>query len=108
MMRRAAAMALLIGASPSFATAQDIALAEQGRKLLEASCSRCHAVGAQGDSAFKEAPPFRDLHRKYPVGQLAEALAEGITTGHSAMPEFSFKPDEIDAIIAYLDVFRAR
>lgn len=99
-------MVLLMGASPSFATAQDAALADQGRKLLEANCSRCHAVGAEGDSTFKEAPPFRDLHRKYPVTQLAESLAEGITTGHSAMPEFTFKPNEIDAIIAYLDSFR--
>jgi hypothetical protein len=45
------------------------------------------------------------IHRfesRYPVENLAEALAEGIVTGHSAMPEFTFKPDEIDALLTYI------
>ncbi len=81
-------------------------LAEQGRKLLGANCARCHAMGKDDASPFKEAPPFRDLHKKYPVSQLAEALAEGIASGHPAMPEFVFQPAEIDGIIAFLDSFR--
>lgn len=87
--------------------ADDAALVEQGRQLLTANCSRCHALGKSDASPFKDAPPFREIHRKYPPGQLAEALAEGITTGHPAMPEFVFKPDEIDAAIAYLESFKA-
>jgi mono/diheme cytochrome c family protein len=39
----------------------------------------------------------------YPPESLAEALAEGIVSGHPDMPEFVFKPPEIEAIIAYLD-----
>ena len=34
------------------------------------------------------APPFRDLPKRYPVENLAEALAEGIVTGHPARPRF--------------------
>jgi len=45
---------------------------------------------------------MRTIARKYKVENLAEALAEGIVTGHPAMPEFSFEPDQIGAIIAYL------
>ena len=38
------------------------------------------------------APPFRLLPQRYPVEHLAEALAEGIVTGHPAMPQFKFHP----------------
>jgi mono/diheme cytochrome c family protein len=48
------------------------------------------------------APPFRDLAKRYPVENLAEALAEGIVTGHPAMPRFTFEPREIDALLAYI------
>jgi cytochrome c len=48
------------------------------------------------------APPFRDLPKRYPVDHLAEALAEGIVTGHPAMPEFTFTPREIEALLSYL------
>jgi cytochrome c len=48
------------------------------------------------------APPFRELPKRYPVDHLAEALAEGIVTGHPAMPEFTFTPREIEALLSYL------
>jgi hypothetical protein len=34
---------------------------------------------------------------------LAEALAEGIMTGHPAMPQFVFEPRDIDALLTYID-----
>ncbi len=75
---------------------------ERGKAILDANCSRCHATGAEGASPLAAAPPFRTLGARYPVSDLEEALAEGILTGHPEMPEFAFEPDEIDAIIAYL------
>lgn len=74
----------------------------RGRALAEAQCGGCHAVGRAGASRVVAAPAFRDLHRRYPVEDLAEALAEGITTGHPGMPEFRLDPAEIDDLIAYL------
>ena len=62
----------------------------------------CHAVGRSGASPNTAAPPFRDLHQRYPVDSLAEALAEGILTGHPQMPEFRFAPEEVNDIILYL------
>jgi hypothetical protein len=53
------------------------------------------------------APPFRVLPQRYPVQNLAEALAEGIVTGHPMMPEFTFAPDEIDALLTYIDSLAA-
>jgi mono/diheme cytochrome c family protein len=55
-----------------------------------------------GDSPHGQAPPFRVLHERYPVEQLAEAFAEGIVTGHPDMPPFVLSPNEIDDVIAYL------
>ena len=78
----------------------DIAM---GHSFVAENCAKCHAVEAQGDSPLAEAPPFRNLHEKYPVESLAEALAEGIVTGHADMPEFVLTPDEIGAVISYLE-----
>lgn len=83
------------------ALAQD-GLPQVGRAFAEANCARCHAIGATGTSPVPTAPAFRDLHRRYPVDQLAEALAEGIATGHAAMPEFRLEPAQIDNFLAYL------
>lgn len=74
----------------------------RGQMIIELYCARCHATGPSGASAHKSAPPFRFLSQKYPIETLAEALAEGIVTGHPDMPEFQFLPDEIDGILAYL------
>lgn len=93
----AGALALL----PSLAFALD-AREKRGEAIALANCARCHAVGRHGTSPAREAPPFRTLHERYPVTDLAEALAEGITTGHPTMPEFRLDPDEADQLIAYL------
>ncbi|HRD78476.1 MAG TPA: cytochrome c [Hyphomicrobiaceae bacterium] len=101
--RRASAAALLV-ALPAIGTvvAQDGAQVARGRQLLEAQCARCHAVGASDASPVKQAPALRQLRRRYPVDALAEALAEGIITGHPGMPEFAFQANDVAAIIAYL------
>lgn len=75
---------------------------ERGRAIAEAKCARCHAIGNQGKSPMALAPPFRELPQRYPVEHLAEAFAEGIVVGHPAMPEFTFDPPEIDALLSYL------
>ena len=91
--------ALLVGSFASAAQAQSV---ERGAALARANCARCHSIERSGPSPFLEAPPFRMLHRSYPVEMLEEALAEGIVTGHPAMPEFAFPPEDVDAIVAYL------
>jgi mono/diheme cytochrome c family protein len=75
---------------------------EAGRRLVEANCSSCHAVGPTDKSQHPDAPAFRTLSERYPIDSLAEALAEGISTGHPDMPQFVATPSQIDEIIAYL------
>jgi cytochrome c len=79
------------------------ALESRGESLLTINCSRCHAVGRAGNSIHPEAPPFRTLGQRYPIEVLAEALAEGLSSGHPDMPEFRFEIDDVDAILAYLE-----
>ena len=81
---------------------------EHGRQIVQRHCAACHAVGPRGNSTNREAPPFRELHTRYPVDTLAEALAEGILTGHTAMPQFVFPPRDIEDIIAYLQSIQTR
>lgn len=73
-----------------------------GADLVRENCARCHAIDMTSISPRKEAPPFRDVVKKYEPEALEEALAEGIVTGHNDMPEFEFEPEQISAIIAYL------
>ena len=80
----------------------------RGHAIVQRNCAFCHAVGARGDSPNAKAPRFRELHNRYPVEMLAEALAEGMLTGHPEMPEFRFTPREIDDIIAYLKSIQTR
>lgn len=75
---------------------------QRGRVFAETNCARCHAVGRVGQSPLPIAPPFRDLHKRYPVENLAEAFAEGIVTGHPSMPEFQLDPAQINDLLAYL------
>ena len=98
----ALAAALMVGLDSPVA-AQGAVDIEAGKKLAEVHCSRCHAIGGTDRSLMEGAPPFRDLGQRYPIEDLAEALAEGIMTAHPQMPVFTFTPEQIDDLLAYLD-----
>ncbi len=75
---------------------------QRGFTLAQTYCTKCHAIGKVGESPLREAPPFRTLHQRYPVEDLEESFAEGISTGHPTMPEWRFDPGQIGDLIAYL------
>jgi mono/diheme cytochrome c family protein len=75
---------------------------QRGFGIARTHCARCHAIDKVSQSRLPIAPPFRDLHRSYPVEQLEEPLAEGLVTGHPSMPEFRLEPDQIGDFIAFL------
>jgi len=98
------AVAALSFATPGSAAAGgDAPNPSAGRALAAAQCGACHAVGEAGASPVEAAPPLREIARRWPLDNLAEALAEGIVTGHAAMPETVLGPDQIDDFLAYLD-----
>jgi cytochrome c len=97
------AAAALTAGMPSVVGAQPLSpAAQRGLVFVRTNCAQCHAIGKTGASPLAIAPPFRTFHQKYPVASLEEALAEGIMTGHPSMPEFRLEPDQINAVISYL------
>ena len=93
----AAALAWCLGAGSAEAASE-----QRGLVFARVHCSQCHAIDKYSESPLKIAPPFRTLHQKYPVENLEEALAEGISTGHPTMPEFRLEVDQIADFIAFL------
>lgn len=95
-------------AGPVLAQEQDLnstsmtAIVAMGEAIAEEQCGRCHALGTDDASPHKEAPPFRDVAKRYPLDHLAEALAEGIMVGHPDMPAVALKDNEIDSFLTYL------
>jgi mono/diheme cytochrome c family protein len=73
-----------------------------GHQLAATYCASCHSIKRTGESPLPQAPHFRDLHLRYDVEGLSEALVEGIATAHPEMPEFEFGPYEAAAIVSYL------
>ncbi|MFZ5692389.1 MAG: c-type cytochrome [Pseudomonadota bacterium] len=79
---------------------------QRGVIIARTYCMNCHSIDKVSPSPLKDAPPFRDLHKRYPVEVLQESLAEGIVTGHPSMPEFRFDTDQIGDFIAFLKSLR--
>jgi mono/diheme cytochrome c family protein len=75
---------------------------QRGKTFALNNCARCHSIDRVTPSPLKIAPPFRTLHKRYPIETIAEALAEGIVTGHPSMPQFQLDPDQIHDLLAYL------
>lgn len=95
---RQAVVALML-VSPAMAASSP---EQRGKVFARTHCGRCHAIGRADRSPFEPAPPFRTLHLRYPIESLGEALAEGIATGHPAMPEFELSPDQIHDLLSFL------
>jgi len=90
--------------SPAMAVENDVTA--KGEVLVKENCAWCHAIGKEGDGPHQDAPPFRTLSQKYPVTDLSESLAEGIVSGHPDMPIFVFSPQDVEAIIVYLETIQ--
>ncbi len=87
---------------PGTVAAQTSPSEQRGQTFVRANCGTCHAIDKVSASPLKIAPPFRELHHRYPVESLQEALVEGIRTGHVNMPEFRLDAGQASDVIAYL------
>ncbi|MEW7007856.1 c-type cytochrome [Lentilitoribacter sp. EG35] len=74
-----------------------------GKRILEANCAKCHAIGLTDKNKHPEALEFRYLSKYYPIDALQEAFAEGIETGHPDMPAFTMTELQIADVIVYLE-----
>ena len=92
-------MALAAAAPAVQAQAADLTVTQQrGRQVFAQSCGICHLKPALGVKTY--GPPLN----RTSAGGSDEAMRAFIVNGSERMPAFkySLKPEEIDAIIAYL------
>jgi mono/diheme cytochrome c family protein len=103
-MKKARYCIALLMASGLFSNcyAQSHAAIRHGREIAQRLCARCHAIGPEGQSPHRDAPPFRLIVAKGHAENLEEALGEGIVVGHPDMPQFQFNARDVGALIAYL------
>lgn len=103
---------LILATSALLATTHSLAALtpseQRGLTFALINCAKCHSIDRAASSHPRTAPPFHDLHTRYPIESLAEAFAEGIKTGHArytglpAMPEFQLDRDQIYDLLAYM------
>lgn len=96
-----AMLTVLLSAPPAMAQRE-----QRGAVIARIYCMKCHSIDKVSPSPLSIAPPFPDLHKRYPVEQLEEALAEGAMTGHPTMPEFRFDSDQIGDFLAFLKTLK--
>lgn len=96
-------IAALVLFAKAVAQAQPASPSAKGEAIAKRLCANCHSITTSGKSPHGLAPPFRELPKRYPVANLAEALAEGIVVAHKDMPQFTFDPPEIEALLAFMD-----
>ena len=84
--------AIIVLSSSASSLAQSPPAVQRGFTLVRTNCAQCHSIDKVSPSPLHLASAFRTLHLRYPVESLAEALAEGIVTGHPTMPKFQIDP----------------
>jgi len=77
-------------------------LFQRGKALVDHNCARCHATEAKGESTHAEAPPFRELLKRYPIDALEEGFIDRIYSNHPDMPVFKVDREQLDAILHYI------
>ena len=86
----------------SFPALADEQSVRRGKAFAQTNCSRCHSIDKTTRSLRTAAPPFRTLHKRYPVETLEDALGDRLSTGHPRMPEFRLDPDQVGDFISFL------
>ncbi|MBX2831246.1 MAG: cytochrome c [Rhodospirillales bacterium] len=80
----------------------------RGQSIAEQTCLKCHTKFAGDplpDPTVTSAPALASFGQRWPLENLEEALAEGITVSHDnmTMPEFSFTPESIADLLSYME-----
>lgn len=93
--------ALALGA-PAVAAPAKPSQVSVGRAIAVHKCSGCHAVGLTNASPNPNAPPFRNLYKRYPIDGLREAFLKGYRVAHPPMPKFLLPQAKVDPLLAFL------
>ena len=79
-----------------------------GKALVETNCAALPRDRGDRHQQSSRRTGVSNAVTAIPDRSLAEALAEGISTGHPDMPEFVASPQQIDAILAYVGSLQSK
>lgn len=87
------------------AVADDKSRLALGKAIARSECSFCHAIGKidPSPSTTNANTSFRDLHRRFPIAMLTNAVQTGNISGHDEMPSFMLSPSQVSALLHYID-----
>jgi len=106
-LRLAAMLLLLLAAAPAGAQ-PSATLASRGEAILTGDCAMCHGIGGTTGGPAYMAPSFFEIAKRRDVDALRESLRKGTLSGHPAMPRTSLSPNDVEAILTYLEAIGAR
>lgn len=80
----------------------------RGQSIAEQTCLRCHTKfegDPLPDPTITDAPALASFGQRWPLENLEEALAEGISVSHDdlTMPEFTLTPESIADLLVYFE-----
>ncbi len=74
----------------------------RGKRIAEANCAVCHAIGGHDSSPLAAAPPLRDVGSRIRVERLREMLRGAVFLKHAAMPDFEPSDDQAADLATYI------
>ncbi len=83
------------------AAAQQVGDPAAGRRLAEAWCSQCHAIGPGASGPESGAAPGFPAVAEMP-STTAMSLHAFLRTPHARMPDIQMTPHQLDDLIAYI------
>ena len=79
----------------------------RGMMVAKRNCSQCHSLAVGEKSPNPKAPPFHDLHHRFPGDSLEAALDRGLLTHTRDMPQLRLTPSELRDLKAYFRTLQA-
>ena len=107
MLRLAVLLLVLLAAAPASAQLAPT-LASRGEAILTGDCAMCHGIGGTTGGPAYMAPSFFEIARRADIDALRESLQKNMLSGHPAMPRTSLTPNDVEAILTYLEAIGAR
>lgn len=82
---------------------QRVGAVERGYRVAARECAMCHAIDDRSDSPRIDAPPFREIRRRYNAASLARELDAIRKVGHFEMPAKPISKTDGQDLIEYLE-----
>jgi mono/diheme cytochrome c family protein len=99
---RAILLLTVLAAGPAAAKVKPNPEVTQGRHIARRVCAACHSVEAGGKSPAPKAPPFASREMRHTAG-LEGRLSRLTSEGHYDMPPQNLSPDQVRALLAYIE-----